>query len=100
MPRKKFTPFAVAFNEELGHDVEYIDCRYSGIGSLIQMIDGMQWTVFKDTPKRCYFTVDQVIAWHEKELEFQPNRKHSHKIIETMKRAKERLKDKQTIEQS
>jgi hypothetical protein len=63
------------------------------------MIDGMPWTVFKDTPKRRYFTVDQVIAWHEKEIEFQPNRKHSRKIIETLQRAKEQITDKQTIEQ-
>jgi hypothetical protein len=86
-PRKKFTPFAVAFIEKLGRDVDFIDCRYSGIPTLIQMIDGMPWTVFKDTPKRRYFTVDQVIEWHENELKHQPNRKGSLKIIEALKNA-------------
>jgi len=96
---KKKTPFAVHFSEELGRDVHYIDCNDSGIDSLIQIIDGMPYTIFADTPKRRYFTVEQVIEWHEEELKYQPDRKHSRKIIEALKVFKSKQESGAVIEQ-
>jgi hypothetical protein len=93
--RKTFTPFAVMFDEKLGCDVDFIDCRYSGIHPFVQVCDGMPKTFFSDRPTRAYFTVQQVIEWHEKEIRETKGKSGNQKIIDVLKK----INDQPIVEQ-
>ncbi len=49
-------------------DVLYVESAHSGIHPLVQLCDGMSLTFFGKS-RKSYLRVDDVIAWHAKELE-------------------------------
>ena len=55
----------------------------------------MPITMFRDTPKRHYFTVDQVIQWHENELRESHGSSGNQKMIDALRK----IKDQPVIEQ-
>lgn len=62
MPRKKKVDQVVSYDGRL-----YVNSRYTGISHLVQVIDGMRLVQFKGDGS-FYILMDEVLAWHEKEL--------------------------------
>jgi len=69
--------------------MNFVRLDYSGISFLIACIDGLSTYHFEDS-KYSYVKVDDVIAWHEKELDISNGRSGSKKVIEHLKNLKQK----------
>jgi hypothetical protein len=86
MGRRKTTPFT-EFADRPGE--LWVRQDLWGFELLIAMIDGLTMAVCK---KDAFLRPETIIEWHTKELEYQPNRKHSKQIIEIMQKAVDQFK--------
>ena len=78
MAKNKTTPFAI----DKTNNVLYVTTKYSGIHPLCVISDGMSIAHFpKD--KKSYLSVDDVLAWHKKEVLSFPEDYNDSEIIET-----------------
>jgi hypothetical protein len=81
--------FAISIKNKL-----YVKFKHSGIHPLILHTDGLPVGTF-GSRKTLYIAVDEVIAWHEKELRESDGKSGSRITINTLKRAKANHEAKQ-----
>lgn len=71
-------------------DKLYCLLAFSGIHPMIPFIEGMHMAMFPEKDK-VYLRLDEVIQWHEKELEKSPGKRGNAKILKLMKQTRERF---------
>lgn len=73
-----------------------IESKLAAIPPILAAMDGISITTFKGD-KGIYYEINDIIAWHEKEVQFLRNeevRTEYLKLIESMKRRRDSLKQK------
>lgn len=68
----------------------YVTIKASGIHPMIPFIDGMRITTFPKC-KKVYLRLDDVIAWHENEIEQTHGASGNKKALDLLKQARQRL---------
>ena len=93
MAKRKKTPFAI----HTGH--MYVKAFECGINPLVVAIDCLPLKCYGEDPDVAYLSIEDAIAWHEKELAETQGKGGSQKFINALKAAKEKFEKGEVLQQ-